>query len=59
MKIQIEKLDHHRFGHTLLDTIWLQLSTQEPIERLMGTLEAIEDRYISDQKEEDHSHKEY
>lgn len=25
----------------------------------MGTLEAIEDRYISDQKEEDHSHKEY
>ncbi|CAK67235.1 unnamed protein product (macronuclear) [Paramecium tetraurelia] len=59
MKQQIEQLDQNRFGHTLLDTIYLQLQTQEPIERLMGTLQQIEDRYYQDQKEEDVSHKDY
>lgn len=39
IKGQLDKIDENKFGRTLLDTVFLQLQTREPIERLVGTLQ--------------------
>lgn len=38
IKAKIDHIHQNRIGKTLLDTVYLQLQTQEPIERLVGTL---------------------
>jgi len=52
-----EALEKSPLGKTLLDTIAIQLSTGEPLERVFQTLYDLEDRYVADQKEDDENNR--
>jgi hypothetical protein len=56
---EFEALDKTKLGKTLIDTIAVQLNsnTGEPIEYLFDLLHDLEDRYASEQKEEDQNPK--
>jgi hypothetical protein len=56
---QIKRIGETPIGRTLFDTIWLQLQANEPLDRLLGTLHDLEDRYIAEQKEDDASHRDF
>ncbi|KAM3134085.1 hypothetical protein pb186bvf_013811 [Paramecium bursaria] len=56
---KVNWIDQHQLGKTLLDTIYLQLKAQEPIERLLGTLDQLEERYYQEQKEDDQQHRDF
>jgi hypothetical protein len=43
----------------LFSTIWLELSTGDPLDRLLSTLTDLEDRYVAEQKEDDVRNHEY
>ncbi|CAD8109242.1 unnamed protein product [Paramecium primaurelia] len=55
----IKKIDQSPFGRTLFDTIWLELQTGDPLDRLVSTLTDLEDRYVAEQKEDDAKNQEY
>ncbi|CAD8153802.1 unnamed protein product [Paramecium pentaurelia] len=46
----IKKIYKSTFGRTLFDTIWLELQTGDPLDRLLQTLTDLEDRYVAEQK---------
>ncbi|KAM3129070.1 hypothetical protein pb186bvf_018848 [Paramecium bursaria] len=48
-----------QFGSTLLKTMQLQLSQGSPLDRLLDTLQNVEDRYRDDQKEDDTFNRQY
>ncbi|CAK79629.1 unnamed protein product (macronuclear) [Paramecium tetraurelia] len=56
---KIKKIDNSPFGRTLFDTIWLELQTGDPLDRLIQTLTDLEDRYVAEQKEDDARNHEY
>ncbi|CAK72709.1 unnamed protein product (macronuclear) [Paramecium tetraurelia] len=48
-----DRIEQSDLGRTLLNTIAIQMTTGEPLERIFQTLYDLEDRYIADQKEDD------
>ncbi|CAD8046918.1 unnamed protein product [Paramecium primaurelia] len=48
-----DRIESSDLGRTLLNTIAIQMTTGEPLERIFQTLYDLEDRYIADQKEDD------
>jgi hypothetical protein len=48
VKSIVKRIDQSRFGKTLLDTIYLQLQTGDPLDRLLTTLSELEDRYFAE-----------
>ncbi|CAK65585.1 unnamed protein product (macronuclear) [Paramecium tetraurelia] len=55
----IHRIDATPFGRTLFDTIWLQLETGDPLDRLLNTLSDLEDRYQQEQREDDAENREF
>ncbi|CAD8073969.1 unnamed protein product [Paramecium primaurelia] len=55
----IHKIDATPFGRTLFDTIYLQLETGDPLDRLLNTLSDLEDRYQQEQREDDAENREF
>jgi hypothetical protein len=54
-----QAIENSKLGKTLLDTIAIQLSTGEPLERVFQTLYDLEDRYVADQKEDDEDNRSF
>jgi hypothetical protein len=44
----IHRIDTTAFGHTLLDTVFVELESGDPLEKLVNTLHDLEDRYIAE-----------
>ncbi|CAD8170012.1 unnamed protein product [Paramecium octaurelia] len=55
----IHRIDATPFGRTLFDTIYLQLETGDPLDRLLNTLSDLEDRYQQEQREDDVENREF
>jgi len=45
---QIALIDNTAFGHTLLETIFVQLEAGDPLDTLLQTLESLEDGLVAD-----------
>lgn len=59
VKAAIKAIDAHPFGRALLDTVWLQLQTGDPLDKLLSTLSELEDRYHDEQKQDDSDNKDF
>ncbi|KAM3135758.1 hypothetical protein pb186bvf_012155 [Paramecium bursaria] len=56
---RIHTLQQTPFGRQILDSVMLQLETSDSLDRLIKTLEGLEDRYASDQKEDDATNRQF
>ncbi|CAD8180565.1 unnamed protein product [Paramecium octaurelia] len=56
---RVESLLQTQLGHTLLSTALLSLQTNTPLDRIIDTLQDLEDKYQKDQKEEDLENREF
>ncbi|CAD8199311.1 unnamed protein product [Paramecium pentaurelia] len=59
LSTRIESLLQTQLGHTLLSTAQLALQTNTPLDRIIDTLQDLEDKYQKDQKEEDLENREF
>ena len=55
----ISKIDSTAFGHTIFETIYVQLESGDPLDTLMETLGSLEDGYVADQKADDANNRDY
>jgi hypothetical protein len=55
----ISKIDNTVFGHTLFETIFVQLESGDPLDNLLDTLGSLEDGLTAEQKEDDASNRSF
>jgi hypothetical protein len=56
---QISRIDNTKFGHTLFETIFIQLETGDPLDTLLDTLAFLEDQLVAEQKESDANNRDF